>query len=1186
MLSYKVGVASSAAGASAMAKYLLSEPLQVENSALAQYYSGESLPAPTDLMSEYGQAIAAGEIGYSEALGELMGVYLTLGHTGDRIDEHEEEIGLRLADAAMKAEIDFDAADRTVAVVRRDMPPEVAAGLRLDRFRSPTLEEVTSLLNGKRADGAPIGKQVQAPMKALTEIFGLDDRVVPSAEAVDRVLAGLRVDGSAPGSAYADGVVAGATKRFLAMYGAKTDPSPEQIELIRAGRTVAAVPLGAEDYVRKVTATKAPVAYVDMVFSADKSLSVVFGLGSEAERGIVVAVHQDAVAKTMAYVEDVLGYRRLGKEGAGGVEKGRLGWLTVDHYTSRPTAEIKQIDPKDGEFTSFHAVPMAVADPQLHSHTLLFNATFCPNNKVGAIDLDQLDGKVKEFGGVYQAYIAKGLRAHGVEVGLDERTGAAVIMAIPSTVRDHYSKRSKDAETAAREFAAGKGIDWDTLSPDFKVKLLRNKVMDTRHKKAERVEAGPAVDDFAAWRQQAEQTLGYQHRSVLRPDTVPMDHDQDERRRIAYERTLPMTENLFSRRAKIGAQELREIATRGLIVGGIGDRPGEDIAAVTKAYRERGVRQDGELVPIVWGKDAPVRGKERWSVTTEAHEKIEYDLVRLAKAASLDRSSAVPEKMLDRHVATFLADNPAINTADLHWHKQRAALHALATGGKLSGSIGAAGSGKTTILSPAVGAWREQGKTAYGIALAWAHTSGLHGAGIAPANRASMRAFLKRVETGRYKLDEKAVVVIDEFGRMGSKDFLALMRLQSEHNFEVKFVGDPKQCQAVEAPVFAVLTKAFPEDTFPEINTTRRMATERNREIAGHLRDGNADLAIAMKKEDGTIRLVAGGRAATIDAVADLWRQKTEANGHRPDYRLTISAPTNADAHDIGVAVRNRMRAMGRLDDREISLTATDGNERETASLILAVGDKIRIYDRVHLARGEVLGNNSDILDVVQITGEGILARNQDGKEGLVRYDTIRSKDRASVRLSYGYARTIDSVQSITSTDHLNAFPSGSAAADAYKAYTGDSRAVGASIMVINEAAERRAIDARIPHGADRTIRQADLYANIARNFSRQPEKGTSLDFIGMARELHRGTVSSFRAAMEPIDRAERAGELANPIQVRRERSAMDQSIARRQIIDQVRNFGREMPKRAWDAVRHVQRQAQEHQHRGPSLRM
>ena len=153
-----------------------------------------------------------------------------------------------------------------------------------------------------------------------------------------------------------------------------------------------------------------------------------------------------------------------------------------------------------------------------------------------------------------------------------------------------------------------------------------------------------------------------------------------------------------------------------------------------------------------------------------------------------------------------------------------------------------------------------------------------------------------------------------------------------------------------------------------------------------------------------------------------------------------------------------------------------------------------------------------------------------------------------------------------------------------HEAYTGDSRAVGDSIMVINEAAERRAIDARIPHGADRTIRQADLYANIARNFSRQPEKGTSLDFIGMARELHRGTVSSFRAAMEPIDRAERAGELANPIQARRERSAMDQSIARRQIIDQVRDFAREMPKRAWDAVRQVQRQAPAP--RGPSLRM
>jgi len=42
-----------------------------------------------------------------------------------------------------------------------------------------------------------------------------------------------------------------------------------------------------------------------------------------------------------------------------------------------------------------------------------------------------------------------------------------------------------------------------------------------------------------------------------------------------------------SRRVVLDGQELREIAARALIVAGIGERPGDDIDAVLKSFRER-----------------------------------------------------------------------------------------------------------------------------------------------------------------------------------------------------------------------------------------------------------------------------------------------------------------------------------------------------------------------------------------------------------------------------------------------------------------------------------------------------------------------------------------------------------------------------------------------------------------------
>ena len=60
-------------------------------------------------------------------------------------------------------------------------------------------------------------------------------------------------------------------------------------------------------------------------------------------------------------------------------------------------------------------------------------------------------------------------------------------------------------------------------------------------------------------------------------------------------------------------------------------------------------------------------------------------------------------------------------------------------------------------------------------------------------------------------------------------------------------VGDDKQCQGIEAgPVVNLMRRALGPEAVPEILTTRRQRTEREREIAGLFRDGKAAEALAM----------------------------------------------------------------------------------------------------------------------------------------------------------------------------------------------------------------------------------------------------------------------------------------------------------------------------------------------------
>ncbi len=420
----------------------------------------------------------------------------------------------------------------------------------------------------------------------------------------------------------------------------------------------------------------------------------------------------------------------------------------------------------------------------------------------------------------------------------------------------------------------------------------------------------------------------------------------------------------------------------------------------------------------------------------------------------------------------------------------------LATGGRLGVAIGVAGAGKSTALAPLVEAWKADGREVFGITLAWRQAADLRSAGI--VERASVAAFLKRVETGRYVLDRNSVVVVDEVGLIGTRQMLDLLRLQQRTGMQIVMVGDPKQCQSIEAgPVIDLLRKAVGEEAVPEILTSIRQKTEREREITGLFRAGRAAEALEMKQQDGTAVLVAGGRQATVQRVAQLWRERMEANRADPEFKLTVSAPTNADAREIGAAIRAERRRAGELGDDAKVLDATDRNG-DTYRLALAVGDRVRLYDRVHDARvpgrKSVLANNGEVVEIRALTEEGMIVRNDAGAEGLVAWRKIQARKDAPVRLSYGYAMTVDTAQGSTATEHIHALPAGSHAIHGFKAYTAASRHERTTWIVVDEASERRHLASRSMIGQRPEIGEPDVWRQIGENLSRQPQKASALD--------------------------------------------------------------------------------------------
>ena len=226
----------------------------------------------------------------------------------------------------------------------------------------------------------------------------------------------------------------------------RTASRDEVTNLLRGLRADGAEIEGKPHY--KAQAKNDRISYVDFTFSAPKSVSVAMALApTDAERYIIVGAHRDAWMAGMAHLESIIGHARKGDGGSKGSIPGKLAWISFDHYTARPTIEIPHTEADGTKTTLVQTVhnPKVAADPQLHTHIATPNVVFANDGSVGSMDMLALHERVHEVGAYYQAHLATNLRAHGIDVVLDERTETARMTAVPEAVSEMFSKRTGTA---------------------------------------------------------------------------------------------------------------------------------------------------------------------------------------------------------------------------------------------------------------------------------------------------------------------------------------------------------------------------------------------------------------------------------------------------------------------------------------------------------------------------------------------------------------------------------------------------------------------------------------------------------------------------------------------------------------------------------------------------------------------
>ena len=988
------------------------------------------------------------------------------------------------------------------------------------------------MASGRFPDDAPSLADVPAQQPDAAWLASFDESPPAIDTSDDAELAEPASKQAGPGR-LSEKRVESAVRAFKAAVGlpAGRDATVEEIQRVADGH------INIVDYRKKIAETAPAVGYVDLTFSSDKTVSSAWALApTDAERAIILECVNGGIDDAMAYAETVLGLARRGAGGKGEREAAELAWAGIQHYTARPVTDVVRLDAEGREYTQPMTLPTDDADVNLHQHRIVFSSIRTKEGHIGAIDLSPLQGEKKVMGAIFHAGSATRLRAHGVDVVLGPH-GEARITGFSEAFRKFASRRSTQGEDYAREWAKAQGRDWDALSPDMKVKLIEEGVAERRQAKSktERRNADEADPNIARWQAEAK-AFGYNHRSVLQPGRHAPKLTEKQRIEIARDVALKLLDKEFQKNAVLLEGKVKEVSARGLVVAGLGSSGAADVAAIVASFRERGIVVNGEKTDLARMVDVGDDGRRRVRYTTGQGVALEEKVIALVREAAADKSRALTPEQIDAAAVRFLAKNPKIDPTGPQWIAQREMQHAIGQGGRLSLSVGVAGSGKTSsVIGPLVDAWHKDGRQVIGMTVPWKASGELRKAGVDQA--LAIDAFLNRVAKGKIVVDRNTVIVADEVSQIGIVHQAALLKLASETGAQLVEIGDPKQCLSVSTPGIDLMMRTIGDENIAKILTTIRQQDERDREIATMFRSGHAEDGIAALTKRDRFHLIPGGEGPTIAHTVKLWRQLTDANKADPDYTLLVIAPTNGSVQKIGNAIREDRRAAGEIGQADTVLKARDPNSGATFDLPVTSGDKLRLFSRTYDAdtpgRQKSLSSNGDVVEVREVLPDGLRIRNEEGVEGRLTWAQLkpwRAPKNDPIMATYGHVLTADTSQSLTRSNAIEVMAEGSAQLSANKNYVGMTRQTGEVHMVVSESHERAAIVRRQMLGMADTPSREDVIRNIAANLSRFTVKEGATEALRRAFTVERGAVSEMRmGAMAEERRRKNPGGIERP---------------------------------------------------------
>ncbi|MEM9011433.1 MAG: AAA family ATPase [Pseudomonadota bacterium] len=277
--------------------------------------------------------------------------------------------------------------------------------------------------------------------------------------------------------------------------------------------------------------------------------------------------------------------------------------------------------------------------------------------------------------------------------------------------------------------------------------------------------------------------------------------------------------------------------------------------------------------------------------------------------------------------------------------EQRAALDHILGDRQLASVVGLAGAGKSTLLATAMEAWRRQGVTVHGAALAGKAADGLGSAsGIASRTLASLETSWKN---GYEPIAKGDFLVVDEAGMIGTRQLSRITSKLEAIGAKLVLVGDPDQLQPIEAGApFRDLVEGLGAARLTEIHRQRESW---QRDASRDLARGAIAEAVTTYAERGA---VTHGQDA-FDALVEAYAMDVATN--EPATTRLAFAHQRKDVHALNQAIRATLGSEGTPAPETLV-------ETETGPRAFATGDRL-LFARNDQEMGVKNGKLGTVID-------------------------------------------------------------------------------------------------------------------------------------------------------------------------------------------------------------------------------